>query len=751
MTATSHRADGGGGLGLLAHGIGIFVLYSLYGILQEKIMKGTYGENEERFTSSPLLVFFNRLFSCTTGAFMLLSLRMRSPSHQPVPGQSILSLLMPASPIYAYFLVSIFNFLSTTCQYEALKHVSFTTQSLAKTVKMVPVLVVGKCVYGKSHKTREWIGASLVVLGGATYLWFGGEESEGKEGADGWEGFLGAALLLGYLFFDGLTSTTQERVFGKSKDAGASGGMNPFTANSPILDQMVWVNFFACAISFITLVFSHFSSPTSSVGTSLLLIIKYPLSVGGSIILLSLTSCLGLVVLLSTISNFGALMSSTIMTVRQFLGILINAGIFGNLGKIGGAGWLGVGWVGSGVWIKMDKRFDDPKPTSGGEGQREIRSHGRSYSREDTRSHARITSRNLRDMEEEKFLPDLPEVSKPKPGGPFKQYGIPVLVPLILSITESLKTTIAQQATWGEQLATLSGTVGSCPDSHVETSQFPTLDSTPKTGLVTFPRSGNSYIRSLLEKTTGFRTSSIYCDPALRKTFLGECDRTEKWLIKTHYPVLTGDVIEDYWRQWDQTVHLVRNPIDAIYSYWNFRHAPKNEAGERDHSWHSENDFIPLSQWTQISGFADQWIQHTNYWDDAPIATHVMRYEDLRSNTLTEMLGLLAFLLPQEYRPTLPNLSCSLFNPNGTDSNQPYYSRKSPAFSAWNKFDPKLREMILRKTRYGWCKYGYDRLVEEDIGVKPEDAIDCASVRMEDRSRVRGADEEVEDEDKRRH
>lgn len=61
--------------------------------------------------------------------------------------------------------VAAFNFLSTTCQYQALRYVSYTTQSLAKTSKMVPVLVVGAVVWKKTHATREWVAGGVILAG----------------------------------------------------------------------------------------------------------------------------------------------------------------------------------------------------------------------------------------------------------------------------------------------------------------------------------------------------------------------------------------------------------------------------------------------------------------------------------------------------------------------------------------------------------------------------------------------------------
>ena len=90
---------------------------------------------------------------------------------------------------------------------------------------------------------------------------------------------------------------------------------------------------------------------------------------------------------MNTIASFGALTSSTIMTCRQFLvsvlscptfrclnrrlmtraplhqSILINAGAFGNFASVGTQGWFGVGLVASGIFIKMDPRYREQKPS----------------------------------------------------------------------------------------------------------------------------------------------------------------------------------------------------------------------------------------------------------------------------------------------------------------------------------------------------------------------------------------------------
>ena len=59
--------------------------------------------------------------------------------------------------MYFYAIVAAANFASTYCQYDALRFVGFTTQALAKCAKMVPVLIIGRVVYKKSYKEKEYV------------------------------------------------------------------------------------------------------------------------------------------------------------------------------------------------------------------------------------------------------------------------------------------------------------------------------------------------------------------------------------------------------------------------------------------------------------------------------------------------------------------------------------------------------------------------------------------------------------------
>ncbi|KAM0789872.1 hypothetical protein ACM66B_006718 [Microbotryomycetes sp. NB124-2] len=712
---------------LMLHAAGLVVIYSLYGVLQEKIMRSsTYGPNNEHFTSSSLLIVVNRLFSITTGCAILWYKSSKSPEHGSFGAR-----LRPASPYVAYASVAFFNFLSTTCQYEALKYVSYTTQSLAKTSKMIPVLAVGAVVWKKQHKPKEWIAGAVILLGCATYL-FSAPPAGHKPHQDATQssgflnGLLGALFLVGYLFFDGLVSTTQEKVFGKNPSSS-----DPFGPESPVLDQMVWTNCFACAIAVTAALVSN------ATGTLLpnLRLLMTSASLLWDVVVFSGASAVGLIILLNTIASFGALTSSLIMTIRQFLSILINAGIFGNFSSVSLEGWCGVGWVASGIWIKINKKYDPPKVSRAANSGDEHRQEELEVLVEKDAASARALA--IDPTRTKRYI---------------WQYAVPVLVPVALAILVAMFAVpsgnfastgaVGAAAERLEHLAVLSGWRGTEQDAQDETAlasadaaealnlyggkwdaalhsaltpecnrDFETrpYNGSTKTGFVSFPRSGNSYMRSLVERATSYQTSSVYCDLGLAKTFLGECDHDATFFIKTHFPALPRvytSARAGYYKQYDQVVHLIRNPLDSIASWYHLSHAPKSAEGNFDHE---AKVTLPGGKFSRLQrdslvDMAERWGRHALYWSQAPVLTHTLRYEDLKATPIPKMISLLAFLLPEEDLPPLSDLACIV---ERKDTHQPYKSRRRSDFASWDDWEPDIRAEVLKIVRRPFCAAGY--------------------------------------------
>lgn len=81
---------------------------------------------------------------------------------------------------------------------------------------MIPVLVVSAIVYRKKHLQREWVAGGVILAGCACYLFstpptpHGSHALTSAEDKTTLDGLIGTGFLLGYLFFDGLVSTTRE-------------------------------------------------------------------------------------------------------------------------------------------------------------------------------------------------------------------------------------------------------------------------------------------------------------------------------------------------------------------------------------------------------------------------------------------------------------------------------------------------------------------------------------------------------------
>ena len=58
---------------------------------------------------------------------------------------------------WEYCAVSLSNVVATTCQYEALKYVSFPVQTLGKCAKMIPVMIWGTLMMRRTYPAQKYL------------------------------------------------------------------------------------------------------------------------------------------------------------------------------------------------------------------------------------------------------------------------------------------------------------------------------------------------------------------------------------------------------------------------------------------------------------------------------------------------------------------------------------------------------------------------------------------------------------------
>ena len=139
-----------------------------------------------------------------------------------------------------------------------------------------------------------------------------------------------------------------------------------------------------------------------------------------------------------------------------------------------------------------------------------------------------------------------------------------------------------------------------------------------------FPGSGSRMTYELVEALTGFTISNDHnyaVDPRVRQKVVS---------VKTHYPNRNGISLEEFDDDFKGAILVVRNPIKAIPSFFNFWYERMN---------HLENHSVraPKEEWIAYrdANLAEQlksWKKHMDYW--------LKKYQDDRSKLL---------VLPYEY------------------------------------------------------------------------------------------------------
>jgi UAA transporter family len=107
-----------------------------WGVLQERMLTRRYPrETGEYFTYSHTLVFTNRFWTLIMSALLWMYFKPKR---------------CYSTVLFEYAFPSISNLLSSWCQYEALRYVSFPAAILIKSFKLAPVMAMGMVLGNKS-------------------------------------------------------------------------------------------------------------------------------------------------------------------------------------------------------------------------------------------------------------------------------------------------------------------------------------------------------------------------------------------------------------------------------------------------------------------------------------------------------------------------------------------------------------------------------------------------------------------------
>ncbi|MFI5342917.1 MAG: sulfotransferase domain-containing protein [Chlamydiales bacterium] len=215
--------------------------------------------------------------------------------------------------------------------------------------------------------------------------------------------------------------------------------------------------------------------------------------------------------------------------------------------------------------------------------------------------------------------------------------------------------------------------------------------------LASFPRSGNHWVRYLIEEASLIATSSVRRDrhpQHLKKAFpwggfcadhgyTGNCRYPQKEdivLIKTHFPAGRRASQFDGF-PFVQTIRLIRHPVDSFYSEYVRRLGLQGE---------QPLEKIPHQLVIEL---IDIWKRFQNYWDNQKDVVTI-RYEDILDNP-SENLKTILLMINYKVEDADIERAVAKYPPEGF------------VLKHKDKFDPEDLELINLKLKIYMKKFGY--------------------------------------------
>jgi len=305
---------------------GIFFSFSYFAVLQEDVYKTDYSGEKFKFTFLALLV--ERGVNAAIAAVGVAAL-----------GASGLKI-----PYMDIFNSGISQMLAMAGSNEALRYVSYPTQVLGKSCKMVPVMAGGLLLGGKSYTLFEYLQVALIT-GGVVVFNFGG-----KSKAGGTDSTYGLALIAFSLLMDMVTGGLQDKVKKSTKE------LNPSVkgAKPTMHESMLWTNVSGCLIAgVLALLTGHLSE-------GIAFCTRHP-EVLTAILVYSLASAVGQNFIYYTVTEFGPLLLTTVTTTRKIFSTLFS--VFRNPeNSLSGMQWGGCCLVFAGLLLDVVAKMSSKKP-----------------------------------------------------------------------------------------------------------------------------------------------------------------------------------------------------------------------------------------------------------------------------------------------------------------------------------------------------------------------------------------------------
>ena len=209
--------------------------------------------------------------------------------------------------------------------------VSFPVVTLAKSGKMVPVMIGSLLLGGAKYSLREYAAVGAIIAGTCIV-----SMGKGKSGPS--SSITGISFIVLSLACDGITGGLQKRLKKKSADM----GVKPKS-----YDLMFWTNFY------MALTAAVIAAVLGELHSGFTFCINNPI-IFEKILKFAVCSAVGQSFIFYTISNFDPLVCTTVTTTRKVFSVLLS--IFLNGHTMNAQGWAGISLASAGILSELQDK-----------------------------------------------------------------------------------------------------------------------------------------------------------------------------------------------------------------------------------------------------------------------------------------------------------------------------------------------------------------------------------------------------------
>ncbi|KAJ1959043.1 UDP-galactose transporter [Dipsacomyces acuminosporus] len=304
---------------------GIYVCFLTWSTMQERVTTQAYGADKQTFRFTIVL----NLIQATT-ASLVGYLYIRAIQKKPM-------LEMNRRRWMRFFQVALLNSSASPFGYMALRYINYPTMTLAKTCKMVPVMLMNKVLYRRHYPAYKYAVVAMITTGVSAFMLFKTGSKSSKDSSKVMENSMyGLFLVFINLAIDGAVNSTQDQVFAEDKEITGQHMMCMMNVCSTFLMSLWLLNPFnpelASAIKFLSM------HPRAMVDIAMF-------AVCGSV---------GQCFVFYTLAKFGSLTLTTVTVTRKFLTILVS--VFYNGHPLNTHQWSAAGFVFAGITLDVYKK-----------------------------------------------------------------------------------------------------------------------------------------------------------------------------------------------------------------------------------------------------------------------------------------------------------------------------------------------------------------------------------------------------------